>query len=147
MLRNYLLSAVRNLKRNKVYSLLNIIGLALGIGCASVIFKVVLYELSFDTHQENYQDIYRVVHENIYPDRTTKGQGTPHPLGSALKSDYPELDKVVRVHYAYGDQINVTDPNGTLNKHLIEEGIAFVEHEFFEIFTTEWVAGNRGPRA
>ena len=137
MIKNYLITALRNLKRNKVYTFLNVIGLALGIGCALVIFKVIRYELSFDKHHANFEYIYRVVNENIYPDRVDKGQGTPHPLGPALVQDYPELEYVVRTHYAYGDQINITDENDEFQKFLIEEGVAFTENNFFKIFSTE----------
>ncbi len=142
MLRNYLLTAFRNLKRNKVYTMLNVIGLALGIGCAVVIFKVIRYEMSFDKHQANYEKIYRVVSEDIYPDRVDKGMGVQHPLGPALIADYPELETVARVHYSYGNQINIKKEDGTLDKFLFDEGIAFVDNNFFKVFTTEWVTGD-----
>ena len=143
MLRNYLITALRNLKRNKVYTVLNVLGLALGIGCAVVIFKVIRYETSFDTHHENFQGIYRVVSESIYPDRVDKGQGVPHPMGNALRDDYPELAIVSRMHYAYGDQINIKDGDGPMKKFLIEEGLAFVDNEFFQILNWEWIAGDQ----
>ncbi len=142
MLRNYIITALRNLKRNKVYTLLNVIGLALGIGCAMVIFKVITYELSFDKQHANFDRIYRVVSQNIYPDRVDKGQGTPHPVGPALIEDYSELEEVVRVHYAYGDQINITSEDGEFNKFLFERGLAFTENSYFKVFDVEWIIGD-----
>ena len=65
MLKNYLKTAIRNLSRNKVYGLLNVLGLALGIGCALVIYKVIIFENSFDSHQVKYENIYRIVHNDI----------------------------------------------------------------------------------
>ncbi|MFY0605561.1 MAG: ABC transporter permease [Cyclobacteriaceae bacterium] len=141
MLRNYLVTAFRNLRRNKIYTALNILGLALGIGCALVIFKVISYETSFNIHEENYDKIYRIVNENIYPDRSEKGMGTPHPLGPAVKEEFPEILEVVRTQYLGGDQLNITD-GGELKKFLIEEGIMFTEPGFFKIFSVKWVAGD-----
>ena len=81
MLKNYLKTALRNLIRNKVYSILNVLGLALGIGCALVIYKVIVFENSFDKHQKNYKNIYRVVSQGIRAGEVRRGSGTPHPVG------------------------------------------------------------------
>lgn len=143
MIRNYLITALRNLKRNKVYTSLNLFGLALGIGCALVIYKVIEYEMSYDTHEGNYSSIYRVVNHNVYPDRVEKGMGTPHPLGPALKEEFPGIKSVVRTQYHEGDQLNTYNPDGTIKKFLIEEGIAFTEPAFFDIFSVTWLAGDQ----
>ncbi len=141
MLRNYLLTAFRNLRRNKVYTILNILGLALGIGCALVIFKVINYETSFNSDQENFSKVYRIVNENIYPDRNEKGMGTPHPLGPAVKTEFPEILEIVRTQYVGGDQLNISD-GGESKKFLIDDGIMFTEPSFFKIFTVNWITGN-----
>lgn len=141
MLRNYIITAYRNLSRNKVYALLNVLGLALGIGCSIVIFKVVRYELSFDKHQENYDRIYRVVSEDIFPDRVDYGMGVPHPLAAALKQDFPEVLQSVNTHLDFG-QVN-TLINGQIDKKFLIEGrILFTEPQYFEIFPTKWYAGD-----
>lgn len=142
MFRNYLITALRNLKRNKVYTLLNVFGLAMGIGCSLVIYKVISYEFSYDKHHEHYGEIYRVVNENIYPDQVDKGMGTPHPVGPAIQADMSNVKSVVRTNYVYGNQLNVYDGNGEMQKFMIDDGIAFTENSYFEIFTVEWIAGN-----
>ena len=141
MLKNYLKTAIRNLSRNKVYGLLNVLGLALGIGCALVIYKVIIFENSFDSHQVKYENIYRIVHNDIRAGEITKGMGTPHPVGPAVKEDYPDILNVVRTHYAYGDQVNI-EVGGEMKKILLEEGIVYTENAFFEMFTSEFIAGN-----
>lgn len=141
MLRNYFITALRNLKRNRVYTFLNIFGLALGIGCALVIFKVIQFDYSFDKDQKNYDSIYRVVNNSMYPDRTEKGMGTPHPLGPALKADFPFVKTVARINFNEEAQLNTYDGVGQLNKFL-EKGVAFADSTFFEIFSTYWIAGN-----
>lgn len=142
MLKNYLKTAIRNLIRNKVYSLLNVLGLALGIGCALVIYKVIVFENSFDKHQENYENIYRVVSQGIRAGEVSKGSGTPHPVGPALREDYPDIYKVTRTHYQGGDQINVKEGN-ELKKFLLDDGIAYLDNAYFEIFTVEFLAGDK----
>lgn len=143
MLRNYLITAFRNLKRNKVYSILNIAGLALGIGCALIVYKVVRFETSFDKHQTNFTSIYRVVTEDIHPDKVNKNMGTPHPVGPALQEELPEIKSVVRTNYSEDGQLNTTLENGQLKKFLIEDGIVFTEPDFFKIFSVEWLAGDQ----
>ena len=141
MLRNYIITTYRNLRRNKVYALLNIFGLALGIGCSIVIFKVVLYELSYDKHQEHYDRIYRIVSEDIYPDRVDYGSGVPHPLAAALKQDFPEVLQSVNTHLDFG-QVNTLN-NGEIDKKFLLEGkILFTQPQYFEIFPTKWYAGD-----
>ncbi|MEP0984247.1 ABC transporter permease [Ekhidna sp.] len=142
MLKNYLKTALRNLSRNKAYSFLNVLGLALGIGCALVIYKVIVFENSFDKHQENYSDIYRIVGQGIRAGEVSKGMGTPHPVGPSLKEDFPDVEIVARTHYEYGDQINVKDGQ-QINKFLVEEGVVYTENDFFKIFTIEFLAGDK----
>ncbi len=141
MLKNYFKTALRNLSRNKVYSILNIMGLALGIGCALVIYKVIVFENSFDKHQSNYEDIYRVVGQGIRAGEVSKGMGTPHPVGPAIREDYPEIRHVTRTHYVGGDQINVKE-GSEVKKFLLEEGVAYLDHSYFNIFSVNFVAGD-----
>lgn len=143
MFKNYLVTALRNLQKNKAYALINIIGLALGIGCSLVIFKVLQHELSYDKHQDNGEYIYRISAEEIYPDRVDKGMGTPAPLGEALRNDYPDLKEVVRTLYIGDTQLDVKKENGNIEKFLLDEGISFVENSFFKVFNTEWIAGDK----
>lgn len=141
MLKNYLKTALRNLTRNKVYSILNVLGLALGIGCALVIYKVIVFEDSFDKHQKNYDNIYRVVSHGIRAGEVSKGAGIPHPVGPALREDYPDVEQVVRTHYVWGNQVNVKEGN-EIKKFLLDDGIAYLDNSFFKVFTVEFLAGD-----
>jgi len=124
-----------------VYGLLNVLGLGLGIGCALVIFKVISFEESFDKHLSNYDNIYRIYHENIYPDGIKPGQGTPHPVGPAVREEFPDAEMVVRTQYSYGGQINVIEKDNR-KKFLLDEGIAFVENDFFKLFDVTFLTGD-----
>lgn len=141
MLKNYFKTAFRNLLRKKAYSLLNIVGLALGIGCSLVIYKVIVFEKSFDTHQENFENIYRISSESIRPSGVEKGMGTPHPVGPAIIEEFPEIQAVTRTNYVWGDQMNVREGDN-VKKFLYEDGVVFVENSFFDLFTVEFKAGD-----
>lgn len=141
MLKNYLKTSLRNLSRNKVYAALNVAGLALGIGCALVIFKVITFERSFDTHLSNYENIYRVVNESINPAKVDYGMGTPQPLAPAIQTDLSEVKKVVRTHETSSLQVDVNE-KGYLEKFLIEEEMAFTENSYFDIMDVQFIAGD-----
>ena len=89
--------AVRNLLRHKAYSLINILGLAIGLGCAILILLYVQFEMSFDRFQENSDRIYRVVRETRTQDGSvTASGGTSGPLAPALLKDFPEVEAITR---------------------------------------------------
>ncbi|MGB3467619.1 MAG: ABC transporter permease, partial [Cyclobacteriaceae bacterium] len=142
MIKNFLITALRNLKRNKVYGTLNVLGLALGIGCALVIFKVITYELSHDKYHTNFDKIYRVVRSEIYPDGMEYGAGVPHPLGTAIREEISDISTIVRIHYSYGDQVNTIDEYDNLVKHDIESGLVFAEPQIFDVFDIEVLHGD-----
>src|SRR5690242_436930 len=89
MFKNYFKTAFRNLKRNKVYALINITGLAVGIAACVLLFIVVQYELSYDKFQPAYKNIYRVVTQDKYSDGIEYTPGTPFPVPDALRVDIP----------------------------------------------------------
>src|SRR6478735_7422033 len=97
MFRNILLVALRNLKKDKWYSLLNILGLAIGISFSLLLIFYIIDELSYDRYNEKADRIYRV---NAYikePEKDTmRWSSTPFPMGPALRKDYPEVEESVR---------------------------------------------------
>ena len=92
MFKNYFKTAYRNLIRNKKFSLINICGLAIGIASSILIFTVVQYELSYDTFQPEYNNIYQVAIEDKFPGGTSYTPGTPYPALDALRAKFPQID-------------------------------------------------------
>ncbi len=133
MLKNYLIIAIRNIRRNKTYSFINIAGLAVGMAAAIIILLFVENELTYDKFHQNADRIYRVNFtwgDNI-------NAGTPEPVASGLLAEFPEVEHSVRI----------TPPNREVlvragDRVLYEEGFMLADPAFFDMFSFEAVAGN-----
>src|SRR6185503_4541716 len=93
MLKNYLLVALRNFWKNKVFSLINIAGLSIGISAALVIYLIVHYEFSFEKFHKDRDRIYRVVTNMHFPDQDFKNAGVPGTLPPAVRSEIPGIER------------------------------------------------------
>lgn len=142
MIRNYLKTAFRSLKRNTAYTLINISGLAIGMAAALIIFLVIRYELSYNTAQPHYKNIYHVATKDNNGDGITYTPGVPYPLLEALRSDFPQA-KTGAIFSTYGTQVNVPEPGNAIGKKFIENnGMFFADDNFFDVFSFDWLAGN-----
>ena len=140
MIRNYFKIALRSLQRNKLNVGINVAGLALSMTCCILIFAIVKYHLSFDNFHQNSDRIYRIVTE-MHRDNIGYNPNVPAPLGNVLREDYNYGEKVTRIATFRNQIINVK--NATENKKLKEEeGIAFTETNYFEIFNFPLLKGN-----
>lgn len=148
MIKNYFKIAWRNILKNKVYSLINIAGLATGIAACLLIFVVVSFEMSYDRFQKNYSKIYRVVTETRQGDGSVgHNPGIPAPAYDALKTDFPQLEKIAAVNGVGGVQVTVLGDNENADiassKKIIEDNtIVFTQPAYFDIFNAKWLAGN-----
>ena len=128
MFKNYFLVTVRNLKKNSTYSLLNIIGLAVGMTVFILIALYVQYELSFDKHFQNADRIYRVVRE---------GRAfTPAPLGAALNVNIPEVESTARIMLRGNTLVSQEQNN------FLEDEFYWADPETFEIFSIPFLSGD-----
>jgi putative ABC transport system permease protein len=145
MYKNYLLTAYRNLRRNKSYTLINIAGLATGIAVCLLVFTIIRFESGFDNFHPKKDRIFRVLSEYHHPDAggVFYGQEVPYPVPTALHHDFPQLEKVSGIYQATDEQILVLDNKGqTLKKFKESTGVFSVEPAFFDIFHFPWLAGN-----
>src|SRR5258708_37317500 len=91
MFRNYLKVALRNLRKNSIFSLINIAGLAIGMAACLLILQYVSFELSFDQFNKNTGDLYRVGNDRYQNGKLIQhGTITYSAIGKALKDDYPD---------------------------------------------------------
>ncbi|HEV7347734.1 ABC transporter permease [Telluribacter sp.] len=147
MIRNYFKIALRNLSRHRGFTILNVLGLSVGVAASLLLFMVVRYELSFDKFHTDYDRIYRVVRKQVYASgQESLSPGNPLPAIAALKTDIPQFEKVVPVFGTFDPQVTVlgSDPNSAdVSTKFIEddEGL-LVGPEFFEMFDYKWLVGS-----
>lgn len=145
MIKNYLKIAYRNLLRHKGYSIINIAGLAVGIAACLLIFVIVKHELSYDTHNKNRKNIYRIVTKVLFKDGTDYDAGVPGPFLKAFKNDIPVAKETAELYANYGSQITVLEPgkSAASDKKFYEEtGVFFTSPDFYKIFDSKWLAGD-----
>jgi ABC-type antimicrobial peptide transport system permease subunit len=138
MYKNFLTTAWRNIIRKKSYALINVLGLALGISCAVLIFSLVNYHLSFDNFHNDSDRIYRCVTEE-HRDQIDYEASVPPAFGKAFREDYTYSEKVARLCMQWDELITVEN-NGEIRK--FNELISFAEPEFFDIFNFPLLSGD-----
>ena len=137
MLLNYLKIALRNLKKNKGYSFINIFGLAVGIASCIIILIYLQNELSYDKYNENYDRIYRVHLSAKISNNELEPATSCAPGGPAYVDQIPEVENFTRIR-SYGfPVIRYKD------KAFSEEKFYWVDPSFFNIFTVRFIKGNR----
>ncbi len=137
MLKNYLKIVLRNIRRHKGYSFINITGLALGMACCLLITIWVLDELSFDKFHENAASLYRVEENQHYSGRLFHVNVTPYPLAPALKEEIPEIIDATRYVWAGGLLFRYGD------KIFFEDDIRAVDPSFFQMFSFPLLKGDK----
>jgi len=140
MFRNYLKTAFRNLKRNKSYALINVLGLTVGIAASLLIFLVIQYETSFDNFHKKKNSIYRLGTEFNTQDGVSYSDGISFPVAAALRIDFPQVKEVASI-FRDGNQVTIEQGDRQLKK-LREDNFYYAEPQFFKMFDFAWLAGN-----
>jgi predicted permease len=138
MIRNYFTVAFRNIMRHASYTVINVVGLGLGMACALLIFSLVSHHLSYDDFHPDRDRIYKLVTDQ-HRDQISYTGSVPAPLGKALREEYTFTEKVGRLAI-FGDQLVTVMQNGEARK-FIEPDIAMGEPDFFDIFNIRTVNG------
>lgn len=141
MILNFLKVFSRNIKRNGLFSLLNILGLSVGFTCSILIWMYIQNELSYDKLLPDSERIYRIAWMSDNPQTRT-----PHPMALAMVNDFPEIEEAVSLSPWYGpglskDLIRVEN----VKKNIIfeEPDFYFADSTFFDVFQLELVEGDR----
>ena len=138
MFKNYLKIALRNLQRNKLYSYINIAGLAVGLSVCILILLYVQFEWSFDTFNTKSDRIYRAWINIITPDgQSDRSPITPLPLGEALRDNIPGVEATTRL-YAFQDLVK------TQSDAEVQPGqFMMADPAFFKIFDFKLLQGDK----
>jgi putative ABC transport system permease protein len=136
MIRNHIKIVWRNLSKNKLYSFINIGGLAIGMAVSFILLLYVYNEFSFDKYHVNDARLYKVLKNQPAAGEISTGDGGPVQLAGVLQKDYPGIEKVTRV----------SDRGKTLldyNHNPLKFQLSAVDASFLDMFTVDFVKGNK----
>ena len=133
LLYNYLKLTLRNLNRHRIYAVINIAGMSIGLAAAILIFFYVRFETSYDRYHPNADRIFRIVNP-IYT-------GIPYVLGDRLRTVSPEIEGMVRIKGITDWDKIVIEAQG---KQLLEGSILMAESTFFQLFSCRFLSGEPG---
>ena len=138
MLRNYLKIAWRNILKQKVFSIINIIGLTIGLSAAFVIGLMIYYDATFDNFHKDGDRIYRVVTDLKSPEDTWKIPGVTLALEDAIK-EYSNFETVSGFYTERPAKVENREADIELKW---PDFVIYTDPEYFDIFEYEYVAGN-----
>ena len=134
MFKNYLKIALRNLQRNKVFSFINIIGLALGLACAMLIILYVKDEVSYDRFHRDVKDIYRITTKMKFGGEEQKDGNTGFLQGPRFTQNVPGIEAYVRVQGGTEDV--------KMGTEIESRDLLYVDSNFFSVFTFPLISGD-----
>jgi len=134
MLTNYFKTAFRNLARNKIYSVINIAGLSIGLACAMLIMLYVKDEASFDRFHKNVNNIYRVVSKSNQQGQEKEISTTGFLQGPRFTQNVPGIESFARVQNGAEDIKKGTE--------VLSQSLLYVDSNFFSVFTFPLLSGN-----
>jgi len=135
MIRNYLKIAIRNLRRNPTFSIINVLGLTLGLAITSLIAIYVMNELTYDSFHKDSQYIYRLYKSIAVGSSRMMGPRVNAPLGPYLVENYPNVITQTRISDEEKHTFWIGDKS-------FEENLIYADSSFFRIFTLDFVYGD-----
>ncbi|WP_212000525.1 ABC transporter permease [Chitinophaga sp. HK235] len=138
MFRNYLLVAVRNIWRNKMFSLLNMLGLVVGISAALVVYLVVWYEAGFNKQQQDKDRIYRIVSTISFSGDSVRNSGVTVPVVQVVRENIPQVEKTI--HFLTDDITGRITVDGKDFRN--KEDIIFADSSYMDMMGYQWLSGS-----
>jgi putative ABC transport system permease protein len=144
MLRNYLKIAWRNLKRNKVFSFINVFGLAIGLTCCLLISLYIYHETSYDKYHKNADRIVELGTTFYRDGKEEKTPNTPAPMAAAMQQEFPEIEKTTRLMKLFAEDKTLLqyNPSNNAPKSFYETNGYMADPTFFQVFTYNFTEGN-----
>ncbi len=135
MLYNYFKIAYRSLKKNRVFSIINIAGLSIGMATTLIIFLWVYNERSWNKHNQHYDRVYHVYCNRDFNGQVTTGPDMMFPLPAAAKASFPEVEESVIMDFG-------STPLYTIGDKMIRRQTLTASADFFKLFSTEFLEGS-----
>ena len=144
MIKNYLKIAWRNLKKNKIFSFINVFGLAIGLTCCMLIALYLHNELSYDSYHRNASSIYQLGTTFVKEGKEDRTANTPAPMARAMQMDFPEIEKGTRLLKMFADDrtlFQYTEPGGSVRSFFETKGFV-ADSTFFQVLTYKFKEGD-----
>jgi putative ABC transport system permease protein len=138
MLRNYLLSTLRQVRKHKLFFLINVLGLSIGIATVVLIYIYIHFEFSFDKGMKHYENLYRVCWETTLGGVNNIRPASPPPLCSTFIEEFPEVVNGVRLYNNEETIVKLED------KIFCESNFYYADSTFFELFSIPLISGKKG---
>ncbi len=145
MLKNYFQVAFRTLYRSRLFSLINIFGLSVGISAALVIYLIVQYDFSFDKFHKDSSRIYRVVSEFRFSGEAFHNSGVTYPMANALRKEATGIELVVPLRTADDDTKISVPEAGHIDQPRVfkkQHNMVFADQAYFKLINYNWLAGS-----
>jgi predicted permease len=143
MLKNYFTIAFRTLWKNKVFSGINVLGLAIGISASLVIYLLVNYHFNFDKFEKDNNRIYRVVSNFSFSGEVYRNSGVADPMAAAVKKEIAGLDAVIPFR-TWNDDAKISVPGNKKEPKIFKHqpSIVFADSNYFNLVSYTWIAGS-----
>jgi len=135
MLKYFFKTFLRNFRKQRAYTLINVFGLSLGLAVGMIILFWIHFHLNFDLKIKNHENIHRIIQKIKVGDESELVSLTPGPLSQTLRNDFPEIIRATMVHYGR-DLIIHTNKDS-----FVEKKVLFVDSTFFRIFNFQYMFG------
>ncbi len=143
MITKYLITTLRYLWRHRLFTALNVFGLAVSISACWIIYRIVDYEFSYDRNLPNKEQMYRLVSGFVFDKNQSYNGGVSKPLYQGVRSQVAGLEHVVPV---FGQYLKSVAVNGTLGKPLVideQSGLVATDSSYFNMVPYRWLAGSK----
>ena len=137
MLKNYLKVAFRSLNKNRVYAVINILGLALGLMVTILVFMFVMDETSYDKHWNDYNQIYRPGLKVNMMGQKIDGPVSPSPMAQALTTEFTDVETATRIRVKLDESLMRSGQTKIYIKNSV-----YADSAFFKVFDYEFIHGN-----
>ncbi len=144
MFKNYFKTAWRTLWKNKIFSLINVLGLAIGISASLVIYLIASYDTSFDKFEKDGNRIYRVVWTLVSPDQNDHITGITYAMPPVIKKEIMGLD-VVASFSIFNNNPNISLPVVNKSEPVVfknQSGFVYADENYFNLIGYNWLAGS-----
>ncbi len=142
MFRNYFKVAIRSLLKQRIYSIINVVGLSTGIASCLMIMLYVMDEFSYDDFWQNSDRIYKMVLERKYPNHVTHYAVIPHSFADAMMDDFAEVEVVTRLSGPFGNAVVTYKDEKDEVKSFEEDKLQAADSAFFRVFSLKLLKGD-----